>query len=74
MRPSYTRNNLETATIDFEWDITPEFSLVAGVSTKRFEFSTQEFRRTANTEVAPPLSAGDCNGDGVRVQAPCSPS
>jgi iron complex outermembrane recepter protein len=66
MRPSYTRNNLETAQINFEWDLTDEFSLLFGASTKTFEFSTSEVRRTGNTETAPPLSAGDCNGDGVR--------
>jgi TonB-dependent receptor len=52
--------------IDFEWDLNDALSLQFGASTKTFEFTTSERRRTNNTEVAPPLAAGDCNGDGVR--------
>lgn len=66
MRPSITDNTLETVAIDFEWDMNDVFSLQFGAQTKTFEFSTSERRRTGNTEVAPPLAAGDCNGDGIR--------
>ena len=66
MRPSVTDNTVETAAIDFEYDINEQFSFLFGASQKKFEFFTSEVRRTNNTEVAPPLAAGDCNGDGVR--------
>lgn len=66
MRPSTTRNNLESMRVDFEYDLNDAFSIVFGVSNKAFEFDTTEVRRFGNTETAPPLAAGDCNGDGVR--------
>jgi TonB-dependent receptor len=66
MRPSATDNAVETISIDFEWEMNDIFSLQFGAQTKTFEFSTTEVRRTGNTEVAPPLAAGDCDGDGVR--------
>lgn len=66
MRPSITDNTVETIAVDFEWDLNDALSLQFGASTKTFEFSTSERRRTNNTEVAPPLAAGDCNGDGIR--------
>lgn len=66
MRPSITDNTVETVSIDFEWEMNDVFSLQFGAQTKTFEFSTTEVRRTGNTEVAPPLAAGDCDGDGVR--------
>jgi len=66
MRPSITDNTVETVAVDFEWDLNDIFSLHFGASTKTFEFATSEVRRFNNTEVAPPLAAGDCNQDGIR--------
>lgn len=66
MRPSVTDNTVETFAVDFEYDLNEQFSFLFGASQKRFEFFTSEVRRTNNTEVAPPLAAGDCNNDGVR--------
>lgn len=66
MRPSVTDNTVETTALNFEFDVNESVSLLFGVSTKSFEFFTSEVRRTNNTEVAPSLAAGDCNGDGIR--------
>jgi iron complex outermembrane recepter protein len=66
MRPSVTDNTVETAALDLEFDLNESFTLLFGASNKTFDFFTSEVRRTGNTEVAPALSAGDCNGDGIR--------
>ena len=66
IRPQTTTNSYDVGLIDISFDVTDSLSLRAGYEDKEYSFATTERRRTGNTEVPPPLSAGDCNGDGVR--------
>jgi TonB-dependent receptor len=64
-RPTFAAHGFDTATFDVEWDLSPMFTVEAGISYKHFAFESSGFRRDravcgAN---ASPSDLFDCDVD-----------
>lgn len=57
MRPQQANNDFDTGSLDFEWNLGPNFTLKGGVLAKNYGFDTKEFRRANETSV-PTFASG----------------
>ncbi|MEQ4573427.1 MAG: TonB-dependent receptor [Gammaproteobacteria bacterium] len=51
LRPQYVDNDFDTASLDFDWNFGPNFTLKGGVLAKNYKFGTKEFRRASEVTV-----------------------
>lgn len=52
MRPQYVDNDFDTASLDFDWNFGPNFTLRGGVLAKDYAFRSKEFRRSSESTVS----------------------
>jgi TonB-dependent receptor len=62
LRPQQAIDTFDTGQLDFNWTLSPGFSLAGGVVSKKYEFISREWRRTSELAV-PALPAGTTLAD-----------
>jgi TonB-dependent receptor len=58
MRQSAVDNNFHTGELNFNWHLSPGFTLRGGVLAKNYGFESSESRRTANEAIVPTFAGG----------------
>jgi len=67
LRENYVTNSFDTGELDFEWTLSPAFTLRGGIQAKDYEFTSKERRRTATETIVPSNASGGTSTTPVPV-------